>query len=111
MVVSGCVAVPTLKMTEQAFNPVWFNVLTLVATGQVDHPAPALYRVGDRVSPQQTLDVSSIWLSDTSFISAEAVCVCVFVQQVTVSSQDMGQKRGSIDQLTFSLCVLSALMC
>lgn len=56
------------------------------------------------MSPEQTLDISSIWLSDTSFISAE-MCVCVFVQQVTVSSQDMGQKRHSIDQLTFSFCV------
>lgn len=31
--------------------------------------------------------------------------MCVIVEQVTVSSQDMGQKRHSIDQLTFSLCV------
>ena len=40
------------------------------------------------------------------------VRVCVFAQQVTVSSQDMGQKRHSIDQLTFSLSACaSALEC
>ncbi|KAA8592892.1 hypothetical protein FQN60_018347, partial [Etheostoma spectabile] len=43
-----------------------------VATGQVDPPCLSPLPWGHLESPQQTLDISSIWLSDTSSASVEA---------------------------------------